>query len=50
MNPHYLPFILGSYALTLAVLLWNAVVPRLRRNQMRRELSEPGDEGAGEDE
>jgi len=40
MNEHYAPYIIGSYALTAAVLLWNAVTPRLRRNQVRKLLSE----------
>jgi heme exporter protein CcmD len=47
MNPKYAVFIWSSYGLTLAVLLWNAFAPRLRRRELKRRLSEaaePADE------
>jgi heme exporter protein CcmD len=47
MNPKYAVFIWGSYALTLAVLLWNAFTPHFRRNELKRRLSETA-ELAGE--
>ena len=40
MNPKYAFFIWTSYALALAVLLWNVFAPSLRRSQLRRELVE----------
>ena len=40
MNPKHALFIWGSYGLGLAVLLWNALVPALRRRLLKRELSE----------
>jgi heme exporter protein CcmD len=43
MNPKYAFFIWTSYALTLAVLLWNVFAPSLRRGQLKRELSEAED-------
>lgn len=43
MNPKYAVFIWSSYALTLAVLLWNALAPRLRRRELQRKLSEAAD-------
>lgn len=39
MNPKYALFIWSSYALTLAVLMWNVLAPSLRRGQLKRELS-----------
>jgi heme exporter protein CcmD len=45
----YALFIWGSYALTAAVLLWNAFAPKLRRNELKRRLSEGVDE-AGDEE
>ena len=40
MNPKYALFIWSSYALALAVVLWNAWTPHLRRNHLKRHLSE----------
>ena len=40
MTGKYAVFIWGSYGLTLAVLLWNALVPQLRRGALKRRLSE----------
>jgi heme exporter protein CcmD len=40
MNPRYALFVWSSYALALAVVLWNAWVPQLRRRQLKRQLSE----------
>ena len=40
MNPKYAVFVWGSYGLAFAVLLWNALAPWLRRNQLKRLLSE----------
>ncbi len=40
MSGKYAFFIWGSYTLTLAVFLWNAFAPKLRRNQLKRHLSE----------
>ena len=40
MTGKYAIFIWSSYALTLAVLLWNAVAPVMRRNELERHLSE----------
>ncbi|MDR3416796.1 MAG: heme exporter protein CcmD [Nevskia sp.] len=44
MNPKYAIFIWGSYGLTLAVLLWNAIAPLLRRNTLKRTLSEAAED------
>jgi heme exporter protein CcmD len=49
MNPKYAVFIWGSYGLTLAVLAWNLIVPRLRRSDLRRRFA-AGDEAEAEDE
>jgi heme exporter protein CcmD len=38
----YAFFIWSSYGLTLAVLAWNVCVPLLRRNELKRRLSEGG--------
>ncbi|MBX6419833.1 MAG: heme exporter protein CcmD [Sinobacteraceae bacterium] len=46
MNPKYAVFIWSSYALTLAVLVWNALAPWLRRNEWRRRRSEAANEEA----
>jgi len=40
MNPRYALFVWSSYALALAVVLWNAWVPQLRRRQLKRQLSD----------
>ncbi|WP_084183353.1 heme exporter protein CcmD [Nevskia soli] len=40
MNPKYALFIWSSYALALAVVLWNAFAPHFRRNDLKRRLSE----------
>jgi len=40
VNEKYLVYIGSSYALTLAVLVWNVLAPRLRRKQLRRRLAE----------
>ncbi len=44
MNPKYAFFIWTSYALTAAVVLWNLLGPRLRRNDLQRRLSEGADD------
>lgn len=44
MNDKYALFIWASYGLTLAVLAWNWLAPRLARNDLRRRLSEPAAE------
>lgn len=48
MNPKHAVFIWSSYALTFGVLLWNWLSPRLRCNELRRQLSEdaPDEENA----
>ncbi len=46
MNPRYALFVWSSYALTLAVVLWNAWVPQLRRRQLKRQLSDALDDPA----
>ena len=43
MNPKYAFFIWGSYGLTFAVLLWNILVPWLRRRELNRGLAEDGE-------
>lgn len=48
MNPKHAIFIWSSYALTALVVAWNLVAPRLARNELRRALSEDGDETEGE--
>jgi heme exporter protein CcmD len=50
MNPKYALFIWSSYGLALAVLLWNAYTPYLRRNQLKRTLSESLDQAAEDSE
>lgn len=40
MNEKYAVFIWGSYAVTVAVLVWNWLSPRLARNELRARLSE----------
>lgn len=50
MNPKYALFIWSSYALALAVVLWNAFTPHLRRNDLKRRLSESAEQPEGEDE
>ena len=50
MNPKYALFIWSSYALALAVVLWNAYTPHLRRNDLKRRLSESVEQPEGEDE
>ncbi len=40
MNPKHALFIWGSYGLALAVMLWNVLVPRLRRCELKRRLAE----------
>ena len=40
VNPKYALFIWSSYALALAVVLWNAFAPHFRRNDLKRRLSE----------
>ncbi|MDE0854856.1 MAG: heme exporter protein CcmD [Nevskia sp.] len=50
MNPKYALFIWSSYALALAVVLWNAFTPHLRRNDLKRRLSESAEQTEGEDE
>ena len=49
MNPKYAFFIWTSYGLALAVVLWNVLVPRLRRDELKKRLSEVED-GAGDEE
>jgi len=51
MNPKYALFIWTSYALTAAVVIWNLLAPRLRRNQLQRRMSDGEDsETIGNDE
>ena len=50
MNPKYALFIWSSYALTLAVVLWNAFVPHFRRNDLKRRLSESLEDTQGGEE
>jgi heme exporter protein CcmD len=46
VNEKYALYVWSSYGLSLAVLLWNMWAPRLRRNQLRRQLAEaPEDVG-----
>jgi heme exporter protein CcmD len=40
VDSKYALFIGGSYGLTLAVLLWNALAPHFRRGELKRRLSE----------
>ncbi|MDB5988216.1 MAG: heme exporter protein CcmD [Nevskia sp.] len=44
MNEKYALYVWSSYGLTLAVLMWNLLAPYLRRNELRRHLSEPLEE------
>jgi heme exporter protein CcmD len=48
MNSKYALFIWGSYGLTLAVLLWNALTPHFRRSELKRRLSEDSAAEEGE--
>ena len=50
MNPKYALFIWSSYALALAVVLWNAFSPQLRRNDLKRRLSELLEESGDNEE
>lgn len=50
MNSKYALFIWSSYALALAVVLWNAFTPHLRRNDLKRRLSESAEHPEGDDE
>ena len=50
MNPKYALFIWSSYALALAVVLWNAFTPHLRRNHLKRHLSESLEDDSGDEE
>ena len=43
MNPKYALFIWTSYGLALAVVLWNVLVPQLRRGELKKRLSEGPD-------
>ncbi len=49
MNPKYALFIWTSYGLALAVVLWNVLLPQLRRGELKKRLSEVED-GAGDEE
>lgn len=49
MNPKYALFIWTSYGLALAVVLWNVLVPQLRRGELKKRLSEVED-GAEDEE
>jgi heme exporter protein CcmD len=49
VNPRYALFIWTSYGLALAVVLWNVLLPRLRRGELKKRLSE-ADDGAGDEE
>jgi heme exporter protein CcmD len=49
MNPKYALFIWTSYGLALAVVLWNVLVPSLKRGELKKRLSEVEDR-AGEEE
>jgi heme exporter protein CcmD len=49
VNPKYALFIWTSYGLALAVVLWNVLMPQLRRNDLKKRLSEAED-GAGDEE
>jgi heme exporter protein CcmD len=40
MNPKHALFIWTSYALTFAVLAWNALAPLLRRRALRQILAD----------
>jgi heme exporter protein CcmD len=44
MNAKYAAYIWSSYALTLVVLLWNALAPWRRRNDLLRRRSEAADD------
>jgi heme exporter protein CcmD len=50
VNPKYAVFIWSSYALALAVVLWNAFSPHLRRNDLKRRLSESLEESGDNEE
>jgi|GEM_PF-1805585 len=41
MNPKYAIYVWSSYGLTLAVLIWNVLMPQLRRAELKRRLAEP---------
>ena len=45
MNPKYAMFIWGSYGFTLAVVIWNVLVPLLRRGELKRRGLETDDAG-----
>ena len=44
MNEKYALYVWSSYGLTLAVLIWNLLAPKLRRNELKRRLAEPLEE------
>ena len=48
MTGKYALFIWGSYGLSFAVLLWNVFAPRLRRNELKKRLSEALEDDGGE--
>jgi heme exporter protein CcmD len=50
MNPKHALFIWSSYALALGVVLWNALIPYLRRNELKRRLSESLEDDNGREE
>jgi heme exporter protein CcmD len=50
VNPKYALFIWSSYALALAVVLWNAFAPHFRRNDLKRRLSESLEDTQGDEE
>lgn len=41
MNPKYAIYVWSSYGLTLAVLIWNVLMPRLRSAELKRHLAQP---------
>jgi heme exporter protein CcmD len=49
MNGKYALFIWSSYGLTLAVLLWNALAPRLRRGELKRRAPDVDDAEGSEE-
>jgi heme exporter protein CcmD len=49
MNPKYAVFIWGSYGIAFAVLLWNVLVPTLRRGDLKRRGLSADDAGEAEE-
>jgi heme exporter protein CcmD len=44
VNPKYAVYVWSSYGLTLAVLIWNVLMPQLRRAELKRRLAQPESE------